>query len=171
MTEILKPIPENMPDDLKALQQWVLWRRERHEHAGRWTKRPYNPSQPHQRAKTNDPATWGTFGQCLRVFQGNGGFSGIGFVFSESDPFAGVDLDKCILPGGGLEASAAQIVERLNSYTELSPSGSGLHIIMKAKLPPSGRRKGTVEMYDQGRYFTMTGHIWKPESRSHVPKN
>jgi hypothetical protein len=67
-------------------------------------------------------------------------------------------LDKCRdKESGEIDDWAREAIDQLNSYTELSPSGTGVHIILKAKLPPCGRRKDRIEMYDWGRFFTMTG--------------
>ena len=83
-------------------------------------------------------------------------YSGVGYVFAFSDPYTGIDLDGCLDADGQIADWAAAIVTRLDSYTELSPSGRGLHVIVRAALPPGGRRKGPIELYDCGRYFTMT---------------
>jgi primase-polymerase (primpol)-like protein len=83
---------------------------------------------------------------------------GIGFVFTTADPFTGIDLDHCRTNEGDLEPWAAAIVERLHSLTEWSPSGEGLHILVKASLPEcAGRRTSGIEIYSSGRYFTITG--------------
>jgi primase-polymerase (primpol)-like protein len=81
---------------------------------------------------------------------------GIGFVFSADDPYCGVDLDACC-NGTGLVPDAAAIVLRLDSYTEWSPSATGVHVILRGRLPGSRRRRGKVELNDQGRFFCMTG--------------
>jgi putative DNA primase/helicase len=84
--------------------------------------------------------------------------SGVGFVFTEDDPYAGIDLDKCRNPETGeIDQWARKIVDALDSYTEVSPSGTGLHIFVKATLPGRNNRKGPVEMYESRRYFTLTG--------------
>ena len=149
----LRPIPENIPDELKALEQWVCWRLELNKD-GKETKVPYHPIG--FKADCSKPNSWASFDQACAGYQA-GKFDGIGFEFSESDPFAGVDLDHCINKDGSIEPWALSIVERLNSYTEKSPSGTGIHIFIKAKLPPGGRKKGHFECYESGRYLTMTG--------------
>ncbi len=144
-----------IPQELKDLPQWVLWQLE--ERGGTKTKVPYQPQKPKLRASTTDPATWGTFDQAMGLARGHG-FSGIGFVFSADDPYCGIDLDKCRDPQTGeVESWALDIICTFNSYTEVSPSGRGVHIIIKGKLPKQGRRKGKIEMYDQSRFFTITG--------------
>jgi putative DNA primase/helicase len=76
----------------------------------------------------------------------------------EGTPYAGVDLDKCRdLESGVIEPWAEAIIDRSNSYTEISPSGAGAHVLVKARLPAGRRRTERFEIYDSGRYFTMTG--------------
>jgi putative DNA primase/helicase len=101
--------------------------------------------------------TWGTFFEALEALE-TGRFSGIGFVFCGADLFAGVDLDKCRDPEtGDLIPEARAVVDAFEgAYTEVSPSGTGVHIITRGKLPESGRR-GWIEAYSQDRYFTVTG--------------
>jgi primase-polymerase (primpol)-like protein len=86
----------------------------------------------------------------------------VGFVVTATHPFAGVDLDHCRDPETGKVALwAADIIRRLDSYTEVTPSGAGVRIWVRATLPPGGRKKGRIELYDRDRYFTITG--------AHVP--
>jgi len=91
------------------------------------------------------------------------GFAGVGFVFSSDDPYTGIDLDKCRNPETGqIEESAQGIIEQLDSYTEASQSGTGVHIIVRGWLPQGNgarRRTGGIEMYDAGRFFVMTGQV------------
>lgn len=138
----------------KDLNQWVVWLYE--EINGKRAKVPYSPLDA-RRASATDPATWATYEQAKTVAKG-GSYDGIGFVFTERDPYCGVDLDDCVDPETAeLAGWADEIVEELDSYTELSPSGTGIHVIVAGKLPAGRRRKGQLEMYDHGRYFTVTG--------------
>ncbi len=144
---------EAKPTSMRDLRQWVCWRRE--ERGGKPTKVPYSPVTG-SRARSDDPETWGTLAQA-RATAGRENCDGIGFVFTASDPFCGVDLDECLNPETGeVEPWALEIVEELGSYTEISPSGTGLHVIVRAELPEGRRREGRVEMYDRGRFFTVT---------------
>jgi putative DNA primase/helicase len=109
-----------------------------------------------------DLSSWGTFDQALSYIQEQKGrgIAGIGFVFTNNDPFIGIDLDHCRDPETGQIAPwAMKIVDKLNSYTEISPSGNGLHIIVVEVLPPGLRKKGDMEMYDAAHYFTITGQL------------
>ena len=141
---------------MRDLRQWVCWRRETRGRDGKPTKVPYSPSTG-ARASCGDAATWGTLAEARKAAR-DAGHDGIGFVFTASDPFCGVDLDGCVDPGTGeVEPWAMEIAGELDSYTEISPSGAGLHVIVRAGLPEGRRRAGRVELYDRDRFFTVTG--------------
>jgi putative DNA primase/helicase len=148
------PLSET-PDELKRRPQWVVWRSE--DRSGKPTKVPYDPKTG-VLAKTTDLMTWGTFDEALKAL-GSGRYSGVGFVFCSADPFTGVDLDKCRdLETGELTPEARDILDGFEgAYTEVSPSGTGVHIIARGKLPVKGKRRGWIEAYSQDRYFTITG--------------
>jgi putative DNA primase/helicase len=158
-----------IPAQLKARRQFVLWRgRDRANHPGKLDKIPMNPYDL-EHASTTDALTWGTFDQCAEALETalegwhaadptgyRGG--GIGYVFTTDDPYVGIDLDGCVNDATWvIEAWAQVYVDTLRSYTEVTPSQTGLHILAEGSLPPGGRRKGAVEMYSEGRFFTLTG--------------
>jgi primase-polymerase (primpol)-like protein len=146
--------PNAVPVSLRQYDQWVCWTTQ--ERSGKATKLPLDPtSVSGAYASTADPATWGSFDAALQRATAPD-VDGIGFVFTTEDPFVGVDLDDC-REETGLSDEAIEIITRLHSYTEVSPSGSGLHILVRGTLPEGPRRKGGVEAYDDARYFTMTG--------------
>jgi len=122
----------------------------------KWTKPPFKPDGGY--ASHSRPETWTSFDKALNAYK-RGGFDGIGFVLTEDDPYAAIDLDKCHDAESGVtEDWARDIVQAIPSYWELSPSGTGLRAIVRAKLPPGGRKKQQLEMYDSLRYVTITGH-------------
>lgn len=148
-----------IPGVMKLQGQWVCWKLKFED--GKWKKIPVDPKTG-KFASANDPSTWGTFDQACKYYnrKKNKDIMGLGFVFTKDDPFTGVDLDKCRDPETGeIEPWALEIVEQLSSYTEISPSGSGLHIIVFGVLPPGKRKVGDVEMYDDLHYFTITGNL------------
>lgn len=146
--------PDGIPSELKAIPRWLLWKLE--ERDGKPTKTPYQING--RMAKVNDPSTWTDFDTALATYQA-GGFDGLGIALSKEDDLIGVDLDKCLNPDTGeLEAESARIVTSLPTYCEVSPSGHGLRLFGFGTLPQGGRRKGKVEMYEDGRYLTVTGH-------------
>jgi putative DNA primase/helicase len=153
------PLPvqwEAIPAELGALAQWVSWQYEPRD--GQWTKPPLNVRTGHH-ASHADPSTWATRDEVQAAYEA-GRSQGGGFVLTESDPYVAIDLDKCRDPATGEIAPAAlAIVRRLNSYTEVSPSRRGLRILLKATLPPHGRRNDArhIEVYESLRYVTLTG--------------
>ena len=121
---------DNIPDELRAKQQWVLWMLEMVD--GRLTKVPYTVAGG--KASATNPQTWATFESCRDALRSNK-FSGLGFVFADGGELTGIDLDKHRDPATGeLDSFAAECVARLNSYTEESQSGTGAHIIARAAI-------------------------------------
>ena len=148
-------LAESIPKELTLHSQWVVWKAEEKPSIG-YTKVPYQPNG--KKAKTNDPRTWTDFKTAIETYK-NHGFDGIRFVLTAKQPLCGIDLDACRDPDTGqLKPWAEKIVQQLNSYTEVTPSAMGLRVLVKAILPPTGRKRGPIEMYDQARYLTVTGH-------------
>lgn len=137
------------------------------------TKKPVNPNNLYG-ANSTDPSTWGTFEQAVSVIgrkcivgNDDGTVEGIGFVFSP--PYCGIDIDHCIdSETGEINSKALDIVAEMNSYTERSPSGTGIHIIYKGEVHSEWKKKQgnalgentDIEMYQTGRYFTVTGDVF-----------
>lgn len=149
----------NLPAELVQLDQWVTWR---YEKEGRpvskdtegATKVPYNARTGHKASSTN-PNTWTSYEAAVNAAKQRQ-HSGVGFVFSKDDPFTGIDLDDCLLPDGTLEDWAGEIVQAMDSYTEISPSGSGVKIWVIGEIPAAVKTP-KIEMYCTARYFTVTG--------------
>lgn len=148
--------PGNIPTELKALDHWVNWRFEESPDRQKPLKVPLNP-ETLSRAKTNDSATWGTFEAAAKNISL---ICGLGFVFSEADPYAGADFDDCLTDGTVADPEIKTKVIALNSYTELSNSGQGLHTIIRTDKTFGGRKNGSIEAYSQGRYFCFTGDVY-----------
>ena len=145
----------NIPGELSDHDQWLIWQWKATED-GKRTKQPVNPHTGELASSTN-PTTWGSYEVAVAA-RDMFGYPGIGFVFTQDDPYCGVDLDGCRNPETGeIEEWAKKIINALDSYSEVSPSGTGVHIIVKGTLPPGGRKRGRFECYDSGRFFTVTG--------------
>ena len=143
-----------LPEALVEREQWVCWREE--ERDGKPTKVPVTPEHGGF-ASSTDPDTWSSFEDAVEYVE-TGDVEGIGFVFTDDDPIVGVDFDDCREPDTcEVEPPARDIIDRLDSYTEVSPSGTGFHVLLKGELPQGRNRRGTVELYDSARYFTVTG--------------
>lgn len=147
---------DNIPQELQRLIQWCVWRYETPEGATKPTKVPYNPKTG-RHASSADRQTWCLFSEAVEAAKDWSKWAGIGFFFSDNDPYCGVDLDATDDPA--IVARQQQIYEILNSYSEYSPSGKGLHIIVKASVQ-GGRKRDSVEIYSSGRYFTFTGNVY-----------
>jgi Protein of unknown function (DUF3987)/Primase C terminal 1 (PriCT-1) len=155
-------LPDAVPDDLKERDQFVCWRNESRE-----KKRTKVPRQTNgQTASSTDPTTWGPFDEACEAYQRNPDlFDGVGFVFTADDPFVGIDLDNCLDENDAVKPWAREIVEQFwDTYMEISPSGKGLKIFAKGELPGKGKAQyvedGRIEIYDQGRFFTLTGNVF-----------
>lgn len=149
---------QDIPYELQKLNQWVLWSYEGRD--GKFTKVPKQVDN--KNASTIYRRTWSSFSAVRHVME-EYGFEGIGFVFSEEDDFIGIDLDKCVDEKGEISEFAKKVIDQLDSYTEFSPSGRGVHIIIKGSLPASfakGKRNDAlgIEIYSQKRFFTFTGN-------------
>lgn len=134
---------EKIPNELKKVKNWVCWTNDK------LPKNPYTGGN----AQSNNKSTWSDFKTAVEACK-KYGFNGVGFMFSP--PYFGVDLDKCLDNAEFIE----EFVETLQSYTEISKSGNGVHIICKGELPAGNRRRGNVEMYSDRRYFIMTGNLY-----------
>ena len=154
-----KPAPtwHQIPAELQARRQWVCWRAELRD--GKLTKVPYN-AHTAGKASTTAPRTWSTFEQAKAAYlQRPDFYDGIGFVFSKSDPYCGVDLDHCINDAGEISSWAAERERQLQAsgaYTETSVSDTGVHAIVLGTIG-KGIKKPLGEIYDRGRFFTFSG--------------
>ena len=166
----------NVPRELREIPQWIYWRGEDRidQRTGevKLSKLPIDPKTLKKADKT-DPRVWGTFEDCCAgiacalegwkeenpdVYRGGG----LGFVFTEQDPYVGVDLDGCRNPKTStLEPWARQIMTVLRSYTEISPSGTGLHIYVKGRLSGTGQNKKPIELYDRRRISQSQGTVFQ----------
>lgn len=152
----LEPFPERIPPEMRERDVWVCWRVEYRD--DKPTKVPVDPASG-GRARSNDPTTWGSFDRVLEYHQHEDtDTAGIGYMFTSGGPFVGVDLDDCRNPEtSDLEEWATQVVDRLDSYTYVSCSATGVHIVVRGSKPRGKNRSGDIEMYDDNRFFAVTG--------------
>lgn len=151
----------NVPIELKTLTRWVCFKIEVRD--GETGKFPIN-SMTGKYARSNDSMTWSTFNTallgCIKWK-----CHGIGFMLG--DGIFGIDLDnhpnkqtgELEMPKEEFEKLCNEFVEKLDSYSERSWSGEGVHIICAGKLPGTRRKTTSVEMYDKGRFFAFTGNV------------
>lgn len=134
----------NIPEELRLLPQWVVWRGD---------KVPYN-AKTGELANVNDPSTWSDFATAVA----HPDCSGVGFVFSDRDNYAFIDMDDTKGDQIALNRQI-EIYKEFDSYSETSPSGRGLHIIVRGSVP-AGRRRSFIELYSSQRYATFTGNVY-----------
>lgn len=152
------PNAASIPREMRDNPAWVVWRFEPSpSNPEKLTKVPYSANDGNL-ASSTDASTWTTFRKALLYHVDNDWTDGIGMVVCDADDFVGVDLDHCYDPETAtLEPWAQKVVETLDSYTEITPSGTGLRIFARGSLPPKGRKRGDFEIYESGRYLTVTG--------------
>ncbi|ACA41633.1 DUF927 domain-containing protein [Lysinibacillus sphaericus] len=147
----------DIPIELQQLNNWIVWRLESRD--GKNTKIPYNVNGGE--ARSNDANTWSSFVDAVTAAR-TGRYNGIGFMFTQNDEYIGIDIDNCY-ENGVFNEVATSVIDSLDSYTEFSPSKTGVHLIVKGKMPDwvSGTGKKSskygIEIYSYGRYFTFTG--------------
>jgi hypothetical protein len=153
----------NIPKTLIERDQWVLWWPDKTPASAAWelncdTNRPWP-------AATNDPSSWASFDKAVERIEEGWPVAGVGYVFQPKDGIVGLDLDNALSDGGELKPWAAPIVEQLpDTFIEISPSGRGLHAFFYGDLDRARKIRladGGVELYNAGRYFTMSGKPWK----------
>jgi hypothetical protein len=157
----------NIPDELKQLDQWVLSRPTWNE--TKWDKPPLKTNG--QNASSTSPATWTALDKAKTAID-SGKFPYLGFVVTQQAGIVAVDLDGCIeldtdTESADIEDAAGEIIARFNSYTEISPSGHGVRIFVRGRLPCNGRKaqapwkkggeKAEIEIGGNAKYFTVTG--------------
>ena len=162
----LPVVPQNIPAELQEGRRFVLWRYILRD--GRWTKPPFQPNG--RNADSTDPETWVTFAEVVAAYQA-GGWDGIGRVHLPDDRLVGVDVDHCLDAEKAIITSAfvGKAIRLLDTYTEISPSGTGLRAFCRGIKPGRRCKKNDFELYDGltaagepgGRYLTLTGQHWR----------
>ena len=161
-----------IPQELMDNAQWCVWRRE--NRGGKPTKVPYNPLNG-RRAETDDPSTFSTFEIADEAYMTYGSYDGVGIRVSNG--YSAIDIDHCITDGE-LSDLAKDICKKINSYTEKSPSGTGLRIIIKGDDLSYDRTKyylknpnNGVEFYVSdmtNRFMTITGNALARQGIRHM---
>ena len=147
------------PAELTSRKQWVLWRYEQASKPdAKPNKVPYHPKP--FKASHSKPSHWVPFADAVAAYEARPDFfSGIGFVFTPGDPYTGIDFDHCLDAHGTFSSAWAESwVRRLNSRTEISPSGRGVKVFVRGSIP-AGLKNTRVELYNRVRFFTITGNL------------
>jgi len=157
-----------LPARLKEGQVFVNWKLESVK-GGKDAKIPYD-GKTGRPARTNDPSTWADFDTCHKAYR-RGKYTGLGIVLTSDDDLICIDLDSCLDEKGKPTTEAATIVSKFSTYIEISPSERGLHIWLRGRKPGSACKKGKIEIYETGRYITLTGKPLFKDSTVHREVN
>ncbi len=160
--ELAFRVTSNAPEELKSLPQWVMWKYQTIPGKPKPKKPPLTTNG--RAAAVDDPDTWSSYQQAKTALAANGNFEGLGFMLDRG--IVAIDLDNCLEEVDGVRRitkAARRVYELANSYTEISPSGKGLHIFLRGSLPEingqpqDGMKSAKGEMYEARRYITVTG--------------
>lgn len=166
--DVLSPNFTAIPERLKDFTQWVGWEQQIHENKDgtkRWTKVPTD-IEGSGFASSTGPETWTDFETAMdTVSSSRTSEDGIGFVVTDDDPIIGIDIDDCRDPETGrFQKEVAELLSEVDTYAEVSPSGTGIRILVEGKSAYPGScnadlpGEAHIEMYVTGRYLTVTGH-------------
>ena len=164
-TKIVNPNFESIPDQLKAIHNGYCGRLNlQKDKPNEFGKVPYHPKN--YQADPTNPEKCSTFEEVKKAYE-TGKFDGIGFTFTKEIGFAGIDIDD-IEDLDNLKKEANHIVQTLNSYTEITPSGKGLRVIAKGNIPECYMNKNVkldLENYYDKRFFTITGQVFRNQTQ------
>jgi hypothetical protein len=148
-----------VPEELRQRDRWVVWKEIPDADPQRKPRKvPVDP-RTGRNASPTDPATWASFEEAEKALRG-GGYSGLMFAIHPDDGYVFVDVDDCRnVNSKAVSKQAREILTLLNSYAEVSPSGTGVHVLLKGKKPGDRCRAGKLEVYDHARFATITGRV------------
>jgi len=164
--------PEEIPRELRFLNQWVdwmyVWKEGKDGNPGKWDKPLFNPQG--RKASVTDSRTWSSFTDVKAAYEA-GNYDGIGLVMLKKQDIplqiVGFDFDRCRDPTTGeIDQKVRSQLDRLNSYSEISPSGTGIRVFARGDIPADGRRTKGIEIYKHAHYLTLTGHRLKEYASS-----
>jgi len=150
----------DLPGELRAVDQWILWRVKPRGETGKADKVPSHPASGHP-ISAHDAGHWLSFDDAIEQIKDHdeGGW-GVGFVITADDPYCCIDLDDCLDDDAGLLPRQKGWLDLLldgDSYVEWSPSGRGLHIWIVGSWRGRRKKGDAWEVYDSRRFMTMTG--------------
>lgn len=165
----LKIIPENIPLELKNQPNWVVWKWLLDNDGNEivWKKIPFQPHNPEKQAAATRENEWANFEDAYRVYL-QGDWAGIWFSLNKL--YVGIDFDHVIDTNTDRINIIREAIQKLNSFTEVSPSGTGLHCLVKGILVQGFGNKNKdndFEIYKDARFLSVTGHIL-PYSTTHT---
>lgn len=158
---IAPPIPGAIPPEMRALKRWAPWRAVWNEKKQKYEKIPHRAARPEYGLSNKNAAGWVTFDQAMEAYRANlDRFAGVGYLMTGAHGVTGVDLDHCV-KDGVIADWAQEVIAKLDTYTEVSPSGTGLHAMVAGDVPEdwTNHERG-IEVYggNEARFLCVTGH-------------
>jgi len=158
---VVPPVWDNIPADLAARQQWLLWKFEQKEGKAKPGKIPYyvmGGRRTGGQGEDRDRQRLATLAVVRRAYE-RGGWAGVGFAFLPDDGLIGIDIDGAIdLETGAVSERCAAIIKACNSFTEYSPSGKGVHIIVQGQTDTNKSNDIGLEVFCKSQFFTFTAN-------------
>lgn len=158
---------KNIPQIMKALRQWLLWKSVQKEEGKKPTKVPVSVKTL-QACDVTNPENYAGFEEAYAAYQQNiDRVSGCGFALSKGARITFIDIDNCLDENSQIFPWAQAIVDKFpKTFTEISQSGKGLHLFVRGNLPGPGKKinvpeGGALEMYDEKRYAAATGNVFQ----------
>lgn len=157
---LIAPNPDTIPLQLRQAKRWAPWRAEWNPRKAKWTKIPHRANRPEHGLSNKNQTGWTTFEHAMAVYKANPDkFAGVGYLMTGRHGVTGVDLDHCVTDGK-IDDWAQEVAAKFDSYTEISPSGTGLHIMVAGDVPEdwTNHDRG-IEVYggNEARFLCVTG--------------
>lgn len=152
------------PVELRGYSQWCCWKLEENKDSQKKANKvSYSPSTKRRVGPSEDYRNrWGHIDDAVKTLETGFAFAGCTFAITEQDPFVVIDFDHCV-NNGVIHSDAMDWIRKLGGYAEFSPSGTGVHIILRGKKPGDRctNKKGEyeIEVYEKARFITITGHV------------
>jgi len=166
--------PTNIPKMLRDAPRWAPWAAPWDPDRQKYDKVPHRADSPEHGLSNGSTRGWVTFERAVAAWRAHPHlFAGVGYLMTGHHGVVGVDLDNCV-ENGIVAPWAAEIVAKLDSYTEISPSGTGLHVFIagdidtdwSAKLGEKRAKQPGIDVYGGGaRFLTVTGAHWAGSPR------
>lgn len=156
-----------IPAVLRA-QPWIGWKAQLDDDGTKWRKEPRQIAYPDRLAANNRPDDWRGVDDVeeMLVLTGDELFDGFGIVLTELAEIVFVDIDHCRDPlTGAIAPWVERIIRLLDSWTEISVSGTGIHVFARGRVRKGlndyldGDPRQKVELYSSGRFAYLTGHV------------
>ena len=168
-------IKKTLPAPLQFMEQlpiWVCFESTYNEKKKKYSKVPKSPKTGYN-ARSNNPGTWDTYNRAVRVAAQHDNYL-IGVALPEDRTIIGIDFDHCLDSSGAFtDKTAEMLYTKLNTYTEVSPSGNGLRMFAVGSCSATGEKKVVIkspegggtqyEFSDHNSFLTVTGNVYGSE--------